>query len=103
MTRESMKRTTIMADESLILEAKHLAEQEGRTFNAVVQDALREYLANHRPRQRRISFAGIGRSGKSLSFEEQEELIRNGLGWDSLSPDQQEHYERLGFGPRPGD
>jgi predicted transcriptional regulator len=45
MTRESMKRTTIMADESLILEAKHLAEQEGRTFNAVVQDALREYLA----------------------------------------------------------
>ena len=58
-----MKRTTILADEGLLVEARQLAAQQGMTFTAVVQEALREYIAAHRP-QRRISFMGMGCSGQ---------------------------------------
>ena len=86
-----MRRTTIMADEELLLEAKHLADRENRTLSALIQDALREYIAGHRPR-RHISFIGIGESsGPSLTVEEQDQLLRAGLdpieGW---SPDRAE-------------
>src|SRR5437868_15158112 len=57
-----MKRTTILVDEGLLLEARQLAAQQGMTFAAVVQEALRAYIAAHRPR-RRISFLGMGCSG----------------------------------------
>lgn len=60
-----MKRTTIMADEQLLLEAQHLATQRHITFSALVQDALREYLTAYRP-QRRLSFIGIGRGNGLL-------------------------------------
>lgn len=80
-----MKRTTILADSELVLEAKHLASLEGRTFTALVQDALRDYVEAHRPARRRISFAGIGRSGSSLTAEEMDRMLIAGLdpieGW----------------------
>lgn len=83
-----MKRTTIVADDELLLEAKHLAEREGRSLSALVQDALREYVAVHRPK-RRISFIGIGESdGTPWTVEEQNQALIDGLdpieGW---SPD----------------
>jgi hypothetical protein len=83
-----MRRTTIIADEELMLEAKHLAQRESKSFSALVQDALREYIAGHRPK-RHISFIGIGESdGSPLSVEEQDRMLRDGLdpieGW---SPD----------------
>jgi hypothetical protein len=86
-----MKRTTIMADEELLLEAKHLADHESKTLSALIQDALREYIAGHRPK-RQISFIGIGEStGPSLTVEQQDQLLRDGLdpieGW---SPDRSE-------------
>ena len=58
-----MKRATILVDEGLLVEARHLAAHQGMTFTAVVQAALRAYIAAHRP-QRRISFMGIGCSGQ---------------------------------------
>ena len=58
-----MKRTTILVDEGLLVEARQLAAQQGMTFTTVVQEALREYVAAHRP-QRRISFMGMGCSGQ---------------------------------------
>ena len=54
-----MRRTTILADEALLMEAKHLASLQGTTFTALVQDALRDYIVIHRPERRRISIAGI--------------------------------------------
>jgi hypothetical protein len=80
-----MKRTTIMADEELLLEAKHLAQRESKTLSALVQDALQEYIAKHRPK-RHISFIGIGESdGSPLSVEDQDRMLREGLdpieGW----------------------
>jgi metal-responsive CopG/Arc/MetJ family transcriptional regulator len=53
-----MKRTTIVADDELLLEARYQAEREGRSLSALVQDALREYVAAHRPK-RQLSCAGI--------------------------------------------
>jgi hypothetical protein len=80
-----MRRTTIVADEGLLLEARHLADHENKTLSALIQDALREYIAGHRPK-RHISFIGIGEStGSSLTVEEQDQLLRDGLdpieGW----------------------
>lgn len=57
-----MKRTTIMADEGLLLEAQQLAAQRGVTFTAIVHEALRAYLGANRS-QHRLSFIGIGHSG----------------------------------------
>ena len=69
-----MKRTTILADEGLLLEAQQLAAQRGMTFTALVQEALREYLDAHRP-ERRLSIIGIGSSGEPYPLD------REG-GWD---------------------
>jgi hypothetical protein len=57
-----MKRTTILADDDVILDLQQLAIQRRTTFTAVVQDALRSYVAEHQPR-RHIAFAGMGHSG----------------------------------------
>jgi hypothetical protein len=58
-----MKRTTVLAEESLLLDAQHLAKQMGVTFTDVVREALAEYVANHRPRRQALSFEGIARRG----------------------------------------
>lgn len=59
-----MKRTTILAEEDLLLDTKYLAKQLGKTFTDVVREALAEYVVNHRPKGGRIlSIEGIGDSG----------------------------------------
>jgi metal-responsive CopG/Arc/MetJ family transcriptional regulator len=82
-----MKRTTIMADDELLLEAKYQAEREGRSVSALVQDALREYIETHRPKRRLLS-AGIVNIDWSPSAEELDRILIDGLdpieGW---SPD----------------
>ncbi len=69
-----MKRTTILADEALLVEAKYLAAQEGKTLTAVVHEALAEYVAAHR-RPRSLSILGIGRSGESDISERADEIL----------------------------
>ena len=58
-----MKRTTIMADEALLLEVRDLAAREGKTLTAVFEEALRAYVGARRPRHR-VSFLGVGDSGQ---------------------------------------
>ena len=56
-----MKRTTVLADEALLLDAKYLAKQLGKSFTDVVREALAEYVVSHRPgRKRVLSVEGIG-------------------------------------------
>ena len=82
-----MRRTTILADGELLVEAKHLARMEGRPFTALVHDALTEYIQRHRPR-RKLSFVGIGRSGYADTSERHHEILAQAVdpitGW---SPD----------------
>jgi hypothetical protein len=71
---ETMKRTTILADEAILVEVRDLAERSGTTVTAVVQDALREYLAAHRPR-RSLPFVGIANSGDPTWAARDEEIL----------------------------
>jgi hypothetical protein len=72
--RQDMKRTTILADEALLLEAKYLAIREGMTFTSLVQEALAEYLAAHRVRSR-LEFIGMGHSGDGTIAQQAEEIL----------------------------
>ncbi len=79
------KRTTIMADPELLLEARSFAKDQGTTFTALVHDALREYLENHsRPREL-PDWVGAFSSGESWGVEEQNRQLVEGLdpieGW----------------------
>jgi hypothetical protein len=58
-------RTTIRLDDRLLVEAKQLAAQTGRTLTAVIEDALREALARHRPspKKKRIVLPAHGSGG----------------------------------------
>jgi hypothetical protein len=69
-----MKRTTILADESLLTELKYLAAREGKTVTAVVQEALAAYVAERRE-PRRLAIAGIGHSGRTDVAERAEEIL----------------------------
>lgn len=58
-------RTTIRLDEQLLAEAKRHALESGRTLTAVIEDALRQSLAQRRQtegrsRVRLTTFAGHG-------------------------------------------
>ena len=70
-----MKRTTILADEGLYLEAKHLAEREGKTFTWVIHEALTEYITAHRPEQGLPDWVGMGHSGDPTWAERDEEIL----------------------------
>ncbi|MBI2938996.1 MAG: type II toxin-antitoxin system VapB family antitoxin [Chloroflexi bacterium] len=69
-----MKRTTILADEDLLLEVKHLAAQEGKTLAEAVREALRAYVQAHR-QPRRLSFVGAGRSGEPSVVRREESIL----------------------------
>lgn len=74
-----MKRTSILADESVLLELKHLAKQEGRPVSELVREALATYCAQPRPKKT-LGFVGAGRSGRKDVSRRDEELLRKGLG-----------------------
>jgi len=70
-----MKRTTILADDELLLEVKKLAEEANKTTTAVIHEALAEYVARHRPRRKSISFIGLGHSGHTDTSERAEDIL----------------------------
>lgn len=69
-----MKRTTVLAEESLLWEAKKVGEREGKTFTQVVREALAEYVAARR-RPRNLSIIGIGHGPGNVS-EHVDEILR---------------------------
>ena len=70
-----MKRTTILADEELLLEAKHLAGRQGKSLTDVIREALAEYVAAHRS-PRHLPFVGMGASGNPDLAHQTEEILR---------------------------
>lgn len=58
-------RTTINLDDQLLMQAKQLAQQSGKTLTAVIQDALRERLARREvpTRQKRLRLPTVGGNG----------------------------------------
>jgi hypothetical protein len=48
-------RTTVRLDERLLREAKALAAQERRTLTAVIDDALRQFLARRSAPRKRVT------------------------------------------------
>ena len=73
-----MKRTTIVADEGLLLEIKQLAEEQEHSVSDVIQEALQAYVKSRRRAKRgRISFAGAGQSGHADVSERAEEILES--------------------------
>lgn len=70
-----MKRTTIFTDDELLVELKMLSREEGRSVAQLVREALREFLLRKKPAVRKISFMGIGKSGKKDIAAKHEELL----------------------------
>jgi hypothetical protein len=70
-----MQRTTIFADENLLREIKDLAKQEKRSTADVIREALFQYLNTKKTPTARLSFIGIGDSGRRDLSEKHEELL----------------------------
>jgi hypothetical protein len=70
-----MKRTTIMLDECLQVEAKYQAALEGKTMTALIHAALEEYIAAHRTPRPLPEFVGMGNSGDPHWAERDEEIL----------------------------
>ena len=82
-----MKRTTIIADESLLLDTKYLAKALGKSFTVVVREALAEYVASHRPKRARVlSIEGIGHSEGPSDWSNARELIRQDARSGKINP-----------------
>ena len=82
-----MKRTTIQADEPLLLELRQLADEQGMTTSQIIREALKQYLHKHQRGIRTLSFAGVGSSGRKDISTKAEELlttqVKKETGWGS--------------------
>ncbi len=84
-----MKRTTIMVDESTLLELGQLADERNVSASQLIREALAEYVVTARaapqPAWPLPSFVGVGEGPTDLS-ERAEELLEaltsSEKGWD---------------------
>lgn len=71
-----MRRTTIFADEELLNEIREMAHDEQRSAAELIREAIVSYIAKKRePVEKKLSFLGIGESGRSDVAETHEELL----------------------------
>ncbi len=70
-----MTRTTILLDHDLLVEVKQLARASGTTVTNVIREALKSYLEKNRP-SRKLSFAGVGKSGRRSVARDAEKVLR---------------------------
>lgn len=73
-----MKRTTIVADEALLLELKYRAKREGKTVSELIRKVLDDYLRRSE-RRKTLSFVAAGRSGRNDISEKSEEILEQGF------------------------
>lgn len=61
-----MKRTTVFLDEALLKRLKQVSRSEGKSFAAVVREAVAQYVASRGLKRGKLpSIAGMGNSGRS--------------------------------------
>lgn len=84
-----MKRTTIMVDESTLLELSQIADERGTTTSQLIREALAEYVVAARSSIGSVrplpSFVGIGEGPADLSVRAEElltQLTSDEQGWD---------------------
>lgn len=70
-----MKRTTIFADDALIKEFKDLSKEENRSVAEMVREAMEQYVRQRQQKKKKLSFIGVGASGRSDVSEKHEELL----------------------------
>ena len=80
---DNMKRTTIQAEEGLILELQQLAYRLGTSTSTVVREALAEYVVKHREEAKLPSFSAVGSSGRRDVSERAEEILAEDVEKDS--------------------
>lgn len=69
-----MKRTTIFADNDLLREIKELSKEENKSMGEIIREAMQNYIKQKRFKKK-ISFIGIGNSGRKDIAEKHEELL----------------------------
>jgi len=70
-----MKRTTIFADDALIKEFKDLSKEENRSVAELVREAMEQYVLDRHRKTKKLSFIGIGASGRRDVSEKHEGLL----------------------------
>lgn len=71
-----MKRTTIFLDPAVETDLRAIAQQEGVPMAALVREAVTLLVESRKPRSgRRLSFTGVGASGRIDVAERHEELL----------------------------
>lgn len=70
-----MRRTTIFADDNLINEIKEISKEENRSVADILREAMQAFIKQKRHKKKRISFIGIGSSGRRDIAERHEELL----------------------------
>lgn len=70
-----MKRTTIFAEENLLKEIRELSKEEDRSVAEVIREAMQTYVAQKRHKKKKLSFIGIGDSGRKSIAGKHEELL----------------------------
>jgi len=70
-----MRRTTVFLDDALLKRLKQAARTEGRSFAAVVREALAHYLGRSRGASRLPPLAGAFESGHADTAERIDELL----------------------------
>lgn len=70
-----MRRTTIFANDNLINEVKEISKEENRSVAEIIREAMQVYVKQKRYKRKRISFIGIGSSGRKDIAKRHEELL----------------------------
>lgn len=70
-----MRRTTIFLDEGLLRKAQRYARREGKSFAAVVREAIAAYISGGRKGHRLPSVTGQFASGHADTSERVDELL----------------------------
>lgn len=69
----NMNRTSIVAENALLLQVRSLAARLGLSFSETVRRALAEFVSKNAAGSRRPSFMGVGSSGGKLRISERAE------------------------------
>ncbi len=70
-----MKRTTIFADDDLLEEIRDISKNEKKSIAEVMREAMQNYIRTKKPRRSKLSFIGIGESGRDDIAGKHEELL----------------------------